>query len=100
MDGPEGPLFADFHCLRHSYVLLLDQAEVSVKQAMRLARHSDPWLTMARYGNPQQGDLASTINRLSALTTPPPGGEDQSLSATGTDWPHHWPKWVILAANR
>ena len=49
--GPEGPLFADFHSLRHAYVAMLDRAGVSLKQAMQLARHSDPKLTMARYGH-------------------------------------------------
>lgn len=48
--GLDGPLFADFHALRHSFIILLDQSGASVKQAMTLARHSDPKLTMAIYG--------------------------------------------------
>jgi hypothetical protein len=83
-DGPEGPLYADLHALRHSYVLLLDQAGVSVKQAMTLARHSDPKLTMARYGRPHLGDLASAVNRLPSLVGQPQA-EPTALRATGTD---------------
>src|SRR5262249_36647702 len=44
VDGPDGPLFADFHALRHSYVALLDQSGASLKQAMQLARHGAPTL--------------------------------------------------------
>jgi integrase len=84
IDGPEGPLFADLHALRHSYVLLLDQAGVSVKQAMSLARHADPKLTMARYGRPQLGDLASALNRLPPLVGRPEKEEANVLRATGT----------------
>jgi Phage integrase family len=82
IDGPEEPLYADLHSLRHSYVLLLDQAGVTVKQAMRLARHSDPRLTVARYGRPQLGDLASAVAKLPALASPRRLGV---LRATGTD---------------
>jgi integrase len=86
IDGPEGPLYADLHALRHSYVLLLDQAGVTVKQAMSLARHSDPKLTMARYGRPQLGDLGSAVNRLPSLTgRPQETGQGGGLRATGTD---------------
>ena len=50
IEGPDGPLYADFHVLRHSYVALLDRAGLTLKQAMQLARHSDPEATMAVYG--------------------------------------------------
>jgi integrase len=85
VDGAEGPLYADLHSLRHSYVLLLDQAGVSVKQAMNLARHSDPKLTMARYGRPRLGDLASAVNRLPPLTGRAQEAIPARLRATGTD---------------
>jgi integrase len=32
--GPDGPLYADFHGLRHSFIALLDQAGVTLKEAM------------------------------------------------------------------
>ncbi len=33
VDGPDGPLFADFHALRHSYITLLDRGGVSLRTA-------------------------------------------------------------------
>jgi len=67
IDGPEGPLHLDFHALRHGYVALLDRAGASLKEAMQLARHSDPKLTTARYGRAQFYDLAAVAARLPAL---------------------------------
>jgi integrase len=66
-DGPEGPLYGDFHSLRHSYVAMLDRAGVTLKEAMHLARHADPKLTMKRYGKPQLHDLAAALDRLPRL---------------------------------
>ena len=60
-EGPDGPLYADFHSLRHTFVSLLDQSGATLKEAMQLARHSDPRLTMARYGRAQRHDLAQTV---------------------------------------
>ena len=64
VEGPEGPLFADFHALRHSYVGLFEGAGISVKSAMALARHSDPKLTMKRYGRAHLSDLGAAVERL------------------------------------
>jgi excisionase family DNA binding protein len=50
VEGPDGLLYADFHSLRHSYVRLLDESGATLKEAMQLARHSDPKLTAAIYG--------------------------------------------------
>src|SRR5262249_37659386 len=41
VEGPDGPLHADFHSLRHSYVALLDKSGTTLKEAMQLARHTD-----------------------------------------------------------
>jgi integrase len=82
-EGPDGPLYADFHALRHSYVALLDRSGATLKEAMQLARHSDPKLTMAVYGRAQLHDLAEAINRLPTLLSPTTGAE--RLRATGTD---------------
>ncbi|HYT89387.1 MAG TPA: tyrosine-type recombinase/integrase [Gemmataceae bacterium] len=84
IEGPDGPLYADFHSLRHSYVSLLDQSGVSLKQAMQLARHSDPKLTMARYGRAQLHDLGAAVERLPALL-PKTGPKNEAVRATGTD---------------
>ena len=84
VEGPDGPLFADFHALRHSYVALLETAGATLKQAMQLARHSDPKLTMARYGKAQVHDLGAAVRKLpSLLNRPKP--DTQTLAATGTD---------------
>jgi integrase len=62
VQGPDGPLFADFHALRHSYIAMLDRPGVTLKQAMTLARHSDPRLTMKIYGRAAMADLAATVD--------------------------------------
>jgi excisionase family DNA binding protein len=85
VDGPEGRLYADFHALRHSYVALLDRAGVTLKEAMHLARHADPKLTMKRYGKPQLHDLAAAMHRLPRLTLDDESTEPNALTATGTD---------------
>ncbi|SRR5579883_1364291 len=92
-DGPEGLLFVDFHSLRHSFVALLDKTGATLKQAMHLARHSDPKLTMARYGRPQLHDLAATVERLPSLVPSDSDAEREAaaltaghvLRATGTE---------------
>jgi hypothetical protein len=86
IEGSDGPLFADFHCLRHSFVALLDKSRATLKEAMQLARHSDPRLTMAVYGRARLHDLAGAVDRLPSLSAPPSEeSEAESLRATGTD---------------
>ena len=82
--GPDGPLFTDFHALRHSFIALLDRSGATLKEAMQLARHSDPKLTMARYGRAQIHDLGEAVNRMPSLLTASLH-EKQALQATGTD---------------
>jgi hypothetical protein len=81
IDGPDGPLYADFHSLRHTYVALLDRSGASLKQAMQLARHSDPKLTMARYGRAQLHDLEETVRRSTS------SGQSRHNSSGDTLWP-------------
>src|SRR5262249_11380269 len=83
-EGPEGPLYLDFHALRHGYVALLDRAGATLKEAMHLARHTDPKITMARYGRAQLHDLAAAVERLPRLLPDDPGAGRQALRATGT----------------
>ena len=87
VEGPDGPLFADFHALRHSYVALLDRAGLTLKQAMQLARHSDPKLTMNVYGKAALCDLGAALDRLPGLTgsTQPDSTSTAALRLTGTD---------------
>src|SRR5262249_37660350 len=84
IDGPDGPLYADFHSLPHTYLALLDRAGATLKEAMQLARHSDPKLTMAVYGRAQLHDLAATVDRL-PLPTSGARTSAAALAATGTD---------------
>src|SRR5207249_2348211 len=84
VEGPDGPLFADFHALRHSYIALLDKAGATLKEAMQLARHSDPKLTMAVYGRAQLHDLGQAVRRLPGLLSGPEA-KTQAARATGTD---------------
>src|SRR5262249_19176717 len=84
VEGPDGPLYADFHALRHSYIALLDRSGATLKEAMQLARHSDPKLTMAVYGRAQLHDLGAAVDRLTELL-PDAGPEGQALQATGKD---------------
>jgi hypothetical protein len=69
VEGPDGPLYADFHALRHSFIALLDKSGATLKEAMQLARHSDPKLTMAVSGRAALHDLGAAVERLPALTS-------------------------------
>src|SRR5262249_35565108 len=54
----------------------------TLKEAMQLARHSDPKLTMAVYGRAQLHDLGRAVERLPDLQA---GPEAETGAATGTD---------------
>jgi integrase len=84
VEGPDGPLYADFHALRHSYVALLDRAGLTLKQAMQLARHSDPRLTMAVYGRAQLHDLGAAVEGLPPLLPGTPRPDAAARAAAGT----------------
>jgi integrase len=84
IDGPDGLLYADFHSLRHSYIGLLDRSGATLKEAMQLARHSDPKLTMAVYGRAQLHDLGEAVRRLPPLVDVE-ASVPKSAAATGTD---------------
>jgi hypothetical protein len=84
--GPDGPLYADFHALRHTFIRLLDKGGATLKGAMQLARHSDPKLTMAVFGRAQLHDRGEAVRRLPTLLTyPADHTREQVLQATGTD---------------
>ena len=68
IEGPEGPQYADFHALRHSYVALLEEGRFTVREAMALARHSDPKLTLRRYARARlHVDAGEAVKRLPPL---------------------------------
>src|SRR5262249_458336 len=83
VEGPDGPLFADFHALRHTYLTLGGRAGIDLRTLQELAGHSTPTLT-ARYSHRRLHDLAGAVERLPSFL---PGNHPQAerLAATGTD---------------
>jgi integrase len=85
VEGPDGPLYADFHALRHSYLTLLGRGGVDLRTVQELAGHSTPALT-ARYSHRRLFDLAGAVQMLPKfLHGETPNMEPQSLPMTGTD---------------
>jgi integrase len=66
VEGPDGPLFADFHALRHSYLTLGGRAGIDLRTLQELAGHSTPTLT-ARYSHRCIDDLAGAVSKLPRL---------------------------------
>jgi excisionase family DNA binding protein len=89
-DGPDGPEYADFHALRHTYLTMLGRVGVDLRTAQELAGHSTPLLT-ARYSHRRLYDLAGAVGKLPALVpTPGPdaGRAEVPLRRTGTEGPN------------
>jgi integrase len=86
IDGPDGPLYADFHALRHSYISALGRAGVELRTAQELAGHSTPVLT-ARYSHRRLHDLAGAVELLPRFLPKRPD-KIESLLATGTEGKH------------
>jgi integrase len=85
VEGPDGPLYADFHALRHTYLTLGGRAGIDLRTLQELAGHSSPNLT-ARYSHRRLHDLAGAVERLpNFLPGEAPGTEAAALRATGTD---------------
>src|SRR5262249_57020338 len=89
VDGPDGPGYADFHALRHTFLTMLGRYGVDLRTAQELAGHSKPELT-ARYSHRRLYDLAGAVEKLPALTSRPDrggdegdGGHDSPGSASG-----------------
>src|SRR5262249_7627144 len=64
VDGPEGVEVRDFHALRCCFVSDVLRTGADLKQAMTLARHSDPRLTAGRYARTRLHDLGAVVNKL------------------------------------
>ena len=60
----ENGRFADFHCLRHTFITNLGRAKVPAKTAQTLARHSDVNLTLGIYTHIAQDEEIAAINAL------------------------------------
>src|SRR5262249_40750393 len=64
--GADGPLFADFHSLRHSYLMLGGRAGIDLRTLQELAGHSDSKLT-ERYSHVRLHDLAGAVGKLPSI---------------------------------
>jgi integrase/recombinase XerC len=80
VEGPDGPLYADFHALRHSYLTLGGRAGIDLRTLQELAGHSTPTLT-ARYSHRRLHDLAGAVEKLPNLL---PTAEKQTEARRGT----------------
>ncbi len=98
VEGPDGPLYADFHALRHTYLTLGGRAGIDLRTLQELAGHSTPTLT-ARYSHRRLYDLAGAVERLPNFL--PDGATEAesvalpaaaALPATGTDGAHFPPR--------
>jgi integrase/recombinase XerD len=83
-------LFADFHSLRHTYITNLARQGVPLTTAQKLARHSTPVLTAARYTHLDLADQHREVEKLGALIgtnmgqTPVPKGHQRSPRGTNS----------------
>lgn len=85
VEGPDGPEYADFHSLRHSYLTLGGRSGIDLRTLQELAGHSKPELT-ARYSHRRLYDLAGAVNRLPNLVpNETPQSAEAPLRLTGTD---------------
>lgn len=74
----------DFHGLRVHYVSRVVEAGANVKEAMELARHSDPKLTLKTYARVGMHNLARVLDGMPKANTRPTRAAE-ALRATGTD---------------
>lgn len=86
VEGPDGPEYADFHSLRHSYLTLGGRSGIDLRTLQELAGHSNPKLT-ARYSHRRLYDLAGAVDKLPPLVPPTPNttAAEIPLRSTGTD---------------
>ncbi len=87
VEGPDGPEYADFHALRHSFLTLGGRAGIDLRTLQELAGHSDPGLT-ARYSHRRLHDLAGAVDKLPNLVPPAgptAGAATLPLRMTGTE---------------
>src|SRR4029450_585212 len=82
VEGPDGPLYADFHALRHTYLTLGGRAGIDLRTLQELAGHSTPMLT-ARYSHRRLYDLAGAIEKLPSFLPGPPDTSAAELRQTG-----------------
>ena len=86
VEGPDGPEYADFHALRHSYLTLGGRSGIDLRTLQELAGHSKPELT-ARYSHRRIYDLTGAVGKFPNFLPPDAGSEVVEQRATGTDGP-------------
>jgi integrase len=74
--------YADFHCLRHTFISAVGKTGASPKVHQELARHSSYAMT-GRYTHARLHDLAATVAGMPSLI--PPAPSSTTAAATGTD---------------
>jgi len=85
VEGPDGPEYADFHSLRHTYLTLGGRSGIDLRTLQELAGHSTPTLT-ARYSHRRLYDLQGAVEKLPTLVpTSEPNTNAAELRRTGTD---------------
>lgn len=82
-EGSDGPEYADFHSLRHSYLTLGGRSGIDLRTLQELAGHSKPELT-ARYSHRRLYDLAGAVDKLPNLV-PTANAAEIPLRLTGTE---------------
>jgi integrase/recombinase XerD len=75
---------ADFHCLRVHFVSRVVETGATIKEAMTLARHADPKLTLKTYAKVDLCSLSRVLDRMSRPVGNPSKAAEK-LRATGTD---------------
>jgi integrase/recombinase XerC len=83
-EGPDGPEYADFHALRHSFLTLGGRSGIDLRTLQELAGHSTPLLT-ARYSHRRLYDLAGAVNKLPNLIPTNADAPEIPLRMTGTE---------------
>jgi hypothetical protein len=62
--GPDGPLFADFHTPRHTYVTTVGRAGATPKDHQSLFRYGDIRRTLGVYSHADEDGLGEVVDRL------------------------------------
>lgn len=69
VDTPDGPRYADFHALRHSYLSALAASGINPRELQDLARHSTPMLTLGIYTHTRPEQLGAAVAKLPLPTS-------------------------------
>lgn len=69
VEGPDGPLYFDFHALRHHYITHAASIPgIDIKTLLELTRHSTPELTLRVYAKARTERVRAAVEQI-----PPPG---------------------------